>query len=49
VEEALKVLVRQILVQKNGDITISSLTRNRKSNREIEGQNVEMAEVLQVF
>lgn len=46
VEEALKVLVRQMLVQKNGDIYVFLTDEEQEINREIEGQNVEMAEVL---
>ena len=45
VEEALKVLVRQMLVQKNGDIYVFLTDEEQEINREIEGQNVEMAEV----
>ena len=46
VEEALKVLVRQMLVQKNGDIYVFLTDEEQEINREIEGQNVEMAEVV---
>lgn len=46
VEEALKVLVRQMLVQKNGDIYVFLTDEEQEINREIEGQNVEMAEVI---
>jgi len=46
VEEALKVLVRQMLVQKNGDIYVFLTDEEQEINREIESQNVEMAEVL---
>lgn len=46
VEEALKVLIRQTLVQKNGDIYVFLTDEEQEINREIEGQNVEMAEVL---
>lgn len=46
VEEALKILVRQMLVQKNGDIYVFLTDEEQEINREIEGQNVEMAEVL---
>lgn len=46
VEEALKVLVRQMLIQKNGDIYVFLTDEEQEINREIEGQNVEMAEVL---
>ena len=43
VEDALKVLMRQNLVQKNGDIYVF-LTE--EINREIESQSVEMAEII---
>lgn len=46
VEEALKVLVRQTLVQKNGDIYVFLTDEEQEINREIEGQNVEQAEVI---
>lgn len=46
VEEALKVLVRQMLVQKNGDIYVFLTDEEQEINREIEGQNVELPEVL---
>lgn len=46
VEEALKVLVRQTLVQKNGDIYVFLTDEEQEINREIEGQNVEMGEVI---
>jgi len=46
VEEALKVLVRQMLVQKNGDIYVFLTDEEQEINREIESQNVEMAEVI---
>lgn len=46
VEEALKVLARQMLIQKNGDIYVFLTDEEQEINREIEGQNVEMAEVL---
>lgn len=46
VEEAIKVLVRQMLVQKNGDIYVFLTDEEQEINREIEGQNVEMAEVI---
>jgi len=45
-EEALKVLVRQTLVQKNGEIYVFLTDEEQEINREIEGQTVEMAEVL---
>ncbi len=46
VEEALKVLVNQTLVQKNGDIYVFLTDEEQEINRDIERQNVEMAEVL---
>jgi hypothetical protein len=46
VEEALKVLARQTLVQKNGDIYVFLTDEEQEINREIEGQNVGMAEVV---
>ena len=46
VEEALKVLTRQMLIQKNGDIYVFLTDEEQEINREIESQNVEMAEVL---
>lgn len=46
VEEALKVLMRQMLVQKNGDIYVFLTDEEQEINREIDSQNVEMAEVI---
>lgn len=46
VEEALKILVRQMLVQKNGDNYVFLTDEEQEINREIENQNVEMAEVI---
>ena len=46
VEEALTVLVRQMLVQKNGDLYVFLTNEEQEINREIEGQQVEMAEVI---
>lgn len=46
VEEALKVLMRQNLVQKNGDIYIFLTDEEQEINREIESQSVEMAEII---
>ena len=46
VEEALKVLVRQMLIQKNGDTYVFLTDEEQEINREIEGQNVEMSEVI---
>lgn len=46
VEEALKGLVRQTLVQKNGEIYVFLTDEEQEINREIETQNVEIAEVI---
>lgn len=46
VEDALKVLQRQMLVQRNGDIYVFLTDEEQEINREIESQNVEMAEVI---
>lgn len=46
VEDALKILVQQMLVQKNGDIYVFLTDEEQEINREIENQNVEMAEVI---
>ena len=46
VEEALNVLVRQMLVQKNGDLYVFLTDEEQEINREIDSQNVEMAEVI---
>lgn len=46
VEEALKRLVRQTLVQKNGDMYVFLTDEEQEINREIENQNVEIAEVI---
>ncbi|PNV62533.1 BREX system P-loop protein BrxC [Clostridium sp. chh4-2] len=46
VEEALKVLMRQMLVQKNGDIYVFLTDEEQEINREIDSQGVEMAEVI---
>ena len=46
VEEALKVLGQQMLVQKNGSLYVFLTDEEQEINREIEGQNVEMAEVI---
>ncbi|GHV28822.1 hypothetical protein FACS1894167_06880 [Synergistales bacterium] len=45
VEDALKVLAGQKLVQKNGDIYVFLTDEEQEINREIDGQNIEMAEV----
>lgn len=46
VEAALKVLQQQMLVQKNGSIFVFLTDEEQEINREIESQNVEMAEVI---
>lgn len=46
VEEALKVLVGQMLVQKNGDVYVFLTDEEQEINREIESQPVEMSEVI---
>ncbi|SDH84041.1 hypothetical protein SAMN05421493_104168 [Pseudobutyrivibrio sp. 49] len=46
VEEALKVLQQQMLVQKNGNLYVFLTDEEQEINREIESQNVEMAEVI---
>ena len=46
VEAALKVLQLQMLVQKNGEIYVFLTDEEQEINREIENQNVEMAEVI---
>ena len=46
VEDALKVLMRQMLVQKNGDIYVFLTNEEQEINREIDSQNVEMAEII---
>lgn len=46
VEEALKILIRQTLVQKNGDVYVFLTDEEQEINREINNQNVEMAEVI---
>ena len=46
VEEALKVLQRQMLVQKNGSVYVFLTDEEQEINREIDSQNVEMAEVI---
>ena len=46
VEDALKVLQRQMLVQKNGDLYVFLTDEEQEINREIDSQNVEMAEVI---
>lgn len=46
VEEALKILQKQMLVQKNGNIYVFLTDEEQEINREIDSQNVEMAEVI---
>lgn len=46
VEEALKVLMRQMLVQKNGSHYVFLTDEEQEINREIDSQNVEIAEVI---
>jgi hypothetical protein len=46
VEDALKVLMRQMLVQKNGSLYVFLTDEEQEINREIDSQNVEMAEVI---
>jgi hypothetical protein len=46
VKEALKILVRQMLVQKNGDVYVFLTDEEQEINREIESQNVEMSEII---
>ena len=45
-EDSLKVLIRQNLVQKNGDIYVFLTDEEQEINREIESQSVEMAEII---
>ena len=46
VEDALKVLMQQMLVQKNGNLYVFLTDEEQEINREIDSQNVEMAEVI---
>ena len=46
VEDALKRLVRQTLVQKNGDIYVFLTNEEQEINRAIEAQNIDYAEVI---
>lgn len=46
VEAALKTLQQQMLVQKNGSIYVFLTDEEQEINREIDNQNVEMAEVI---
>lgn len=46
VEEALKILTRQMLVQKNGSIYVFLTDEEQEINHEIEKENVEISEVI---
>ena len=46
VEDALKVLQQQMLVQKNGNLYVFLTDEEHEINREIDSENVEMAEVI---
>jgi hypothetical protein len=46
VEDALRILSSQMLIQKNGDIYVFLTNEEQEINREIENQHVEMAEVI---
>ncbi len=46
VEDALKILQQQMLVQKNGSIYVFLTDEEQEINREIDSQNVEMSEVI---
>ena len=46
VDEALKVLMRQMLVQKNGSVYVFLTNEEQEINNEIEKENVEMPEVI---
>ena len=46
VEDALKVLMRQMLIQKNGSVYVFLTDEEQEINNEIEKENVEMPEVL---
>lgn len=46
VEDALKVLMRQMLIQKNGSIYVFLTDEEQEINNEIEKENVEMPEVI---
>ena len=46
VEEALKILMQQMLVQKNGSLYVFLTDEEQEINRAIDSQNVEMAEVI---
>lgn len=46
VEDALKLLVKQTLVQKNGDVYVFLTDEEQEVQRDIEAENVEIAEVI---
>ena len=46
VEDAIKILMRQMLVQKNGNIYVFLTDEEQEINNEIEKENVEMSEVI---
>ncbi len=46
VEDSLKVLVHQNLIQKSGDIYVFLTNEEQEINREIESQSIEMAEII---
>ena len=46
VEEAIKILINQMLVQKNGNIYLFLTNEEQEINNEIEKENVEMSEVI---
>lgn len=46
VEEAIKILMRQMLVQKNGNLYLFLTDEEQEINNEIEKENVEMSEVI---
>lgn len=46
VEEALKILIRQMLVQKNGDSYVFLTNEEQEINREIESEDVDNADVI---
>ena len=45
-EEALKILTQQMLVQKNGDIYVFLTNEEQEINREINSENVEIADII---
>lgn len=46
VEEALKVLMRQMLIQKNGDVYVFLTNEEQEINREIESEDIDNADVI---